>query len=154
MSYKFCDGVRGGKTWLRGFPCDGLVAVEPQPRACGMSTVPIVTLTVTLLSLPLHPLEMTQLGERKCYSQQSGSYPVSHVTLMVIPLGWPLSGIFGTLDTIFCHSAWLSLSFAKRVAGCHIVGEYSGQWASKNTLYCALGVRVFVKIFSEERQST
>src|SRR6267154_3153745 len=134
MSYKFCDGVRGEKTWLRGFPCDGLVAVEPQPRACGMSTVPIVTLTVTLLSLPLHPLEMTQLGERKCYSQQSGSYSESYVTWMVIPLRWPLSGIFGTPDTIFCHSAWLSLSFARSRRLPYRWEVVSRQWTGKNVL--------------------
>jgi hypothetical protein len=69
-------------------------------------------------------------GHRKGHSQQSGSFAKSYVTLMVLPLSWPLGAIFGTPLAIFDHSAWPLLSLARRVAGCHIGGKLWMFWAA------------------------
>lgn len=69
-------------------------------------------------------------SDRKYHSQQSGSFTESYVTLMVLPLSWPLGGIFGTPGAIFDHSAWPAESLVRRVAGCQIVGKLAMFWAT------------------------
>ena len=161
VSYEFhviCDGGGGVKTWLRGFPGDGLVAVEPQPRACGMSPkarVPIVTLTVTLLSFsPFTLLKWSSRGEKMPLTAVRIVHCiVCHVdgASIELALGWDIRNA--------------RCDFLPRRLGITVVREESSRlpyrWEvvyilgnGRVRIYCALDVRVFVKILAKSDKQT